>query len=488
MDALHFFAGKFESRNVYRNALIAQTLHVSWETRHEEVRSSAACHHHSDVIPSRAEACFSIKRNNENRSTKLKKLPGSDFLYPSYEEKCISNIPGTILDFFGVKNEIPKLSIEVSSKIDEVNKIVLFVLDGFGFNQFQRYQKEQEFLQKLAENSEVFPLTSIFPSQTTNALTTLNTGLTPQEHGLFEYYVYLKEVDAIVNTLHFEPLGSKQRNELVEKGYSPNILFRGNTIQNRLKEAGVKSFTHIDSSYAYSHYAKLLFAESTSIPCLKSSDLVVSLKKKLEQEKGQAYFFAHLSNLDTISHEYGPNSYEYNAELSAISHLLKKELLEKIDSETAKETLMIMTSDHGGVNIVPEETTYINGFNDVLDNLQTSKRGKTILPTGSARDVFLHVKEDKLAETQELLMKKIGAKAKVVETKEALNEGLFGRGEITSQFLERAGNLLILPYRNETVWFEHCMNIKYNPVGQHGGLNEEEMLVPLAVAKLSDLK
>ena len=139
-------------------------------------------------------------------------------------------------------------------------------------------------------------------------------------------------------------------------------------------------------------------------------------------------------------------------------------------------------------DIVPEDTTYLNGFTDVLCNLKQGKTGKTILPTGGARDVFLHVKEEKLAETQKLLTKKIGNKAKIVETKDALNKGLFGQGEVTREFIERAGNLLILPYRNETVWFEHFTNIKYNPIGQHGGLNEEEMLVPLIVTKLSDLK
>jgi len=411
-----------------------------------------------------------------------------DFLYPCYEENCISNIPGTILDLFGVNNKLSKLPIVDNGINDEVNKVVLFVLDGFGYNQFLRYHKDNKFLAKLAEKSEVFPLTSIFPSQTTNALTTLNTGLTPQEHGLFEYYLYLKEVGSIVNTLRFEPLGSKHRNELIESGFNPNILFNGNTIQNTLKEAGVKSFTHIYASYAYNQYSKLLFEDSTLIPSLKSSDLIVTLKKKLEKEKGPAYFFVHMSNLDTISHEYGSKSYEYSAELSAITYLLNEELLEKIDPKTAKETLVLITADHGGVTTVPQKTTYLNGFSDILENLQSGKAGKRILPTGSARDVFLHVKEEKLTETRELLVKKIGAKAKVVETKEAINDGLFGRGEIRSQFVDRAGNLLILPYRNETVWFEHFKDIKYNPVGQHGGLNEEEMLVPLAINRLNNLK
>lgn len=413
---------------------------------------------------------------------------GTDFQYPRYDKNCISNIPGTILDLFGVNHNLSKLPIELNTEVNGVNKVVLFVLDGFGYDQFLRYHNEQKFLTSLAKKSDVFPLTSIFPSQTTNALTTLNTGLTPQEHGLFEYYIYLKEVDRIVNTLRFEPLGSRVRNELLDKGFSPEILFNGHTIQSKLKEAGIKSFTHIYASYAYSHYSKLLFKDSTFIPSLKSSDLIVTLKKKLEQETGPAYFFVHLSNLDTISHEYGPKSYEYGAELSAISYLMNKELTEKIDPKTAKETLIMLTADHGGVNIIPEDTTYLNGFSDVLGNLQQGSSGNPILPTGSARDVFLHVKPDKLLETQEMLMKKIGNKAKIVETKQAINDGLFGSGDAGKQFVDRAGNLLILPYGNETVWFEHYKDIKYNPIGQHGGLNSQEMIVPLAVTRLDKLK
>ena len=110
------------------------------------------------------------------------------------------------------------------------------------------------------------------------------------------------------------------------------------------------------------------------------------------------------------------------------------------------------------------------------------------MPTGSARDVFLHVKEEKLTATKELLTQRIGAKAKIVETKEAIKNGLFGLGKAGNEFLDRAGNLLILPYRNETVWFDHYKDINYNPIGQHGGLNEDEMLVPLAITTLNNLK
>ena len=411
-----------------------------------------------------------------------------EFLYPYYEQNCISNIPGTILDLFDVRTE-RKLPTRINSHTEgEANKVVLFVLDGFGYNQFFRHYKEHQFLSNIAENGEVFPLTSIFPSQTTNALTTLSTGLTPQEHGLFEYYIYLKEVDSIVNTLRFEPLGSKHRNELVEKGINPATMFKGTTIQRTLSQSGVKTFTHIFTSYAYSPCAQLLFDGSTIVPSLKSSDLIVKLRKNLEKESGPAYYFVHISNLDTISHEYGPSSYEYNAELSSISYLLQKELVEKIDQKIAKETLVMVTSDHGGVNIVPEETTYLNWFPEIVNNLQYGTGGNQIMPTGSARDVFLHVREEKLTETKNLLAEKIGSKAMVVETKDAIKDGLFGLGDVGKEFFERVGNLLILPYRNETVWFEHYKNRRVTLHGHHGGLNEEEMLVPLAITQLDKLK
>jgi hypothetical protein len=411
-----------------------------------------------------------------------------DFLYPSYAKNCISNIPGTVLDLFDVQNKKSKLPIDVDNGNGEVNKVVLFVLDGFGYNQFLRYYKDHKFLANLAEKGDVFPVTSVFPSQTTNALTTLNTGLTPQEHGLFEYYLYIKEVDMIVSTLSFEPLGSKRRNVLIEKGFSPKLLFNGNTIQNTLREAGVKTFVHIYTGYAYSPYSTVLFDGSTVVPNLKSSDLIVNLRKNLEKTKGPAYFFVHLSNLDTIAHEYGPDSYEYGAELSVISYLLNKELVQKIDHTKAKETLVLVTSDHGGVNIVPQDTTYLNEFPQVVKNLQCGKGGKRVLPTGSARDVFLHVRNDKLTETKDLLAQKIGGKAKIVETKEAIKNGLFGLGDVGSEFFDRAGNLMILPYRNETVWFEHFKDRRLNLRGHHGGLNEEEMLVPLAITRLSNLE
>jgi hypothetical protein len=420
----------------------------------------------------------------------IKKNLNNNFIYPTYNTNCISSLPNTILHLFGaekVQSPFDAKALKFSSK--KINKVILLVIDGFGFNQFLKHLKENRFLTNLTNKGQVYPLTSVFPSQTTNALTTLNMGLTPQEHGLFEYFIYLKDI-GVVNALRFERIGYKRQNKLADQGFDPSVLLlKGKTIHNTLKEKGINTFTHIHASNAFNACSKLIFQASTIIPAVKTSDSIVRLRKNLEKNCGNsAYFFVHIDTLDTISHEYGPDSYEYSAELSLITHLLHKELVQKIDAKTAKETLLLITADHGAVNVNPAETTYLNYLPNTILNLQTGKNRKPILPTGSPREIFLHIQDEKLTETKQWLQQKIGEKAQIIETKEAAEKGLFGLGVASEGFFERTGNLMILPYGNETVWFENPEGRRLSYIGQHGGLSKEEMLVPFATAKLSDLK
>jgi len=420
----------------------------------------------------------------------LEKETRDNFVYPQYGQSCISEIPNRILHLFNIGNERTKPRLENITLPEGINKVVLLVIDGFGFKQFLNHLKINRFLTKLTNKGEVHSLTSVFPSQTTNALTTLNTGLTPQEHGLFEYFIYLKDI-GVVNTLQFERLGSRLQDRLIDKRFDPSILLlRDKTIHNTLKQEGIKTFTHVNALNASNVLSKLIFKGSKIIPSIKSSDSVVRLRKNLEENNGNsAYFFVHLDSLDTISHVYGPDSCEYSAELSLITQLLNRELVQKLETKTAKETLLLVTADHGGLNVEPRETTYLNCLPKAILNLQVGRNRKPILPMGGPRELFLHIKEEKLTETKEWLLQKIGSKAQIIETKEAAEKGLFGLGIPNREVFERIGNLMLLPYVNETMWWFEGSECKENIfLGQHGGLNEEEMLVPFSITKLSNLK
>jgi len=417
------------------------------------------------------------------------KKENTHFTYPQYQGSCISNIPDLLKEIFEINNnKSPKnLYKHAAEKVclEQNKKVVLIIIDGFGYSQFLKQYKKDQFLTNLTNKGIVRPLTSVFPSQTTNALTTLNTGLTPQEHGLFEYFIYLKNI-GLINSLKFERVNSTKKT-LTEEGVKlSNLLLKGKTIHDTLSENEIKTFTHINLTNAFSACSKTIFHGSTIMPALKISDQITGLRKNLEENKDKtAYFFVHIDTPDTIAHKYGPNSDQYYNEISNITYLLNRELIQKLDPKTAKNTLLLLTADHGLVDVDTEKTVYLP---KTALHMQTEKNQEPIAPTGSYREIFLHIEEKKLAETKQWLLKKIGDKAQIIETQEAIEKDLFGVGNVSEGFFERTGNLLILPYGNETIWFKGPQEREINYLGQHGGLSRQEMLVPFAAANLRNLK
>src|SRR5207237_9971701 len=100
-----------------------------------------------------------------------------------------------------------------------------------------------------------FPITSVFPSTTPAALTTLHTSFTPQEHGLPEWTVYLEEVDTIIESLPFKAIGKGERDSMLTNGGSSEMLYDGPTMYTQLAEAGIPSFVFIYHEYAGSAYS-----------------------------------------------------------------------------------------------------------------------------------------------------------------------------------------------------------------------------------------
>ncbi|MCL2258181.1 MAG: alkaline phosphatase family protein [Candidatus Bathyarchaeota archaeon] len=416
-----------------------------------------------------------------------KKENNPHFTYPQYQDNCISNIPDLLKEILEINNNNCNKPKTFHRDTAEHNKkVILLVIDGLGYNQFLNQQNNDQFLTNLNNKGIIQPLTSVFPSQTTNALTTLNTGLTPQEHGLFEHFIYLKNI-GIINSLNYECINPKTQKTAIEEDLKPNsLLLKGKTIHTTLREKEIQTYTHTNIVSAFCACSKTIFQGSTITPALKTSDLIVGLRKNLEANKDKsAYFFVHIDTPDTLSHKYGPNSEQYYTELTNITYLLNKELVQKLDPKTAKDTLLLLTADHGGIDIDTKKTVYLT---KTALNLQIGANQEPIAPTGSYREIFLHIEEKKLAETKQWLHKKIGEKAQIIETLEATKNGLFGIDQVSKGFFERAGNLLILPYNNQTIWFKDLQERKIDYLGQHGGLSRQEMIVPFAVTNIRNLK
>ena len=87
------------------------------------------------------------------------KKNSNGFIYPQYDNNCISNIPNAILNAFDVKSQKTKSPLEAAVKETEskkITKVVLLVIDGFGFNQFLNHYKENRFLANLTNKAKYF--------------------------------------------------------------------------------------------------------------------------------------------------------------------------------------------------------------------------------------------------------------------------------------------------------------------------------------------
>jgi predicted AlkP superfamily pyrophosphatase or phosphodiesterase len=391
------------------------------------------------------------------------------------------------MSILGVDPKRPVLPKDALGDVETngVENVILLLCDGLGYREWKR-QSAKGFMGAVSKKGSVRPITTVFPSTTAAALTTVSTGLTPQEHGLPEWYVYMQELGDVIATLPFTRVADNRRDSL-EGVFNPRALFDGRTIFQKLRASGVHCTSLTSRGLAYTSYSKVSRTGSEVVPYSSSSDLTVSLRRLVEKARGPNLFYAYWSYVDTIEHTYGPDTDESEVEASLISHALQEGFLSKLDKEAARRTLILVTADHGQIQVDPARTVYMNRFVKLLRALDRTPAGAIIPPWGSSRDAYLQVKEGYLDETQGYLEKKLGGVASVLKTDDAISQGLFGINRPGRKFRRRIGNLMILPHGNRMVWFRYRKGDSFSLRGHHGGLTQGEMTIPLAAARVSDL-
>jgi predicted AlkP superfamily pyrophosphatase or phosphodiesterase len=135
------------------------------------------------------------------------------FIKPNYNSGGFAGIPNRIKEAFE------------SKKYDAV---VLFFIDAFGWRFFEKFQDEI-FIKRIAKHGNIEKLTSQFPSTTAAHVTTIHTGLTVGQSGVYEWYYYEPSVDEVIAPLLFSKAGDYDRETLRGRGGKAGEIFpKGN--------------------------------------------------------------------------------------------------------------------------------------------------------------------------------------------------------------------------------------------------------------------
>jgi predicted AlkP superfamily pyrophosphatase or phosphodiesterase len=197
-----------------------------------------------------------------------------------------------------------------------------------------------------------------------------------------------------------------------------------------------------------------------------------------------AYYFLYYDKIDAVCHTYGPNSRQFEETVDAFLRMMEELFYKKLPGKV-EHTLLVLTADHGQVEVDPRRTYYLNKQGLSIEQyLQTNRRGKLLVPAGSARDMFLHVKEERIDETVALLQKHLEGRAEVYRTEQLVTQHFFGSAQPSREFMTRVGNVVILPYQHESVWWYEGGKFEMHFLGHHGGLTPEEMEIPLLLLAL----
>jgi hypothetical protein len=329
-----------------------------------------------------------------------------------------------------------ELPARIEALTREHERVALILLDAFGMKFVRRHAKHP-----LLKRLEIEPVASQFPSTTTAHLTTLYTGLPVEQHGLYEWRTYEPLVDDVIRALPFlgsdgAPIPADPR-EIVPR---PSFYERLEVPSSVLQPA------HIWPSA----YGSAAFSGAT-VTAFK--DLAAGIAKL----GAPGFNYLYWDAIDAAGHQHGPSSAQFDA--AAI------DALNAIESALPKDTLLLITADHGQVDVDPDRL-------DELDVIWPELRLRRP-PAGSARDCFLHVDEPERVRDE--LATRLGDRAEV-----RLARDLFG--DIGPRLEARIGDVCVLPAPGRMAWLRAFPSHERRFRGHHGGLTAAESDTWLGVA------
>jgi type I phosphodiesterase/nucleotide pyrophosphatase len=380
------------------------------------------------------------------------------FIKPRYDSGGFAGIPNRITNAFASGN---------------YDAVILFFVDAFGWRFFERFQ-DAPFIKRVATQGNIQKLTSQFPSTTAAHVTTIHTGLPVGYSGVHEWIYYEPQLDMLITPLLFSHAGTKEREKLKAMGAQPSVLYPRGIFYPELKKMGVASYVFGSNEYTPSTYS-LTVMDGAELRAFKTlTEAFTNISLLLEKQTKPTYIHLYFDKIDAVCHEYGPNAPQTEAEIETFLLMLEN-YFERMFKK--KKVLFLMTADHGAAEVDPKTTIYLNRdpiFKGAEEFIKLNRNAQLLVPAGSARDMFMYIKDENLDEAQAFLAKRLEGKADVVKTESMIAEGYFGT-DTSSRFRERVGNLIILPYRYESVWWYEKDKFEMKFRGHHGGLTPQEM-------------
>ncbi|MGQ0824084.1 MAG: alkaline phosphatase family protein [Actinomycetota bacterium] len=324
----------------------------------------------------------------------------------------------------------------------DATAVVVLVLDGLGWNAVQQHRGDMPTIAAMTGG----PITTVVPSTTSTALTSICTGLAPAQHGILGYRMLVG--GSVLNVLRWST-SAKTPPEPFDVQRHPAFLGREIAAVTK-SEFRNTSFTH-----AHLRGAKFVGWSTTAVMIEHVARLVAS---------GDRFVYAYYPGVDTVAHEFGLHEEFYDRELAFADRLVG----DMLDALPARAALLV-TSDHGQVHLERADWVDLDPVASLVDVM-----------AGDGRFRYLYARKGAAKELLDAARELVGAHAWVRSRAELLADGWIGSGA-TGSIPGRIGDV-VLASRDASAFVDPALPVEVRLRSGHGSLTPDEMWVPLLAA------
>lgn len=400
-------------------------------------------------------------------------------IYPDYgvgksHGTTIANIGPTIAKLldrpFDGLPPLPDACYHPLLEAGPVERVVVILLDAMGQNLIDDHPQIQEMGKRAAVKETI---TSVFPSTTVNALSSIWTGHTPGQHGLVGLRLLDPDLNAVNMMINLHPLYLRQQDAMVQAGFVPETYLAAPGIAEQYAAAGVptidlKGREIVDSALSRMHGRGV----EEKFGVISFPEMIWQIKNQLEQRSGPLVTIAYWPNIDSLSHRYGPDHPAVKRELLSCWQEIQQTLLDDLAPAARKNTVVLLAADHGQIRLTPDKHIRLTDYPDIYRRLILNGAGGNRIP-------YWYIQQGEADRVGELVREQMGDRVVAMTRQEMIDSGWYGKPPFMDMFEKRLGDLNLLMADGLLMIDPSDDNVaRFVRGGSHGALSPDEMLVP----------
>ncbi len=380
---------------------------------------------------------------------------------PRFDGASLLNLAATLETALGNASPYPLLAdVALRERVLAARRIVLWVIDGLGVEPLQRLAPRSALAGAMA--SEV---SALFPSSTAPTLTTFNCARSPAAHAVPEWFLWFDELGAVYRSL---PLDARSPASGLPPLVDATAVYAWTSMYRR---ADRPAFVVLPLPIAYSAYSRHAHAGAVTLPFGDERSFVEAIVAAIDDSRDGAYVYAYVDEFDRTAHEFGVASDEARAVVGRLDRVFRR----LADELTRRDVLLLVTADHGFVDIEPEARLRLEHFPRLAACLAAPLCGGPRVP-------ICRVRPECVEAVAAVVDVELGGRFACVPSEALIAAGWFGPDAPDPRLRSRLGSHVLLPrdgaYLVDCVAGEPAIEL----VGVHGGLSDAESRVPVIVA------